>query len=212
MTFGVKSNLDKKLDLSCHLEFYSTGYDQTTEQWSKEKMMKYKPLEDGNDVVDPYMIVMKKENDGYRRLYGNDVRNRLIKTKKVALDLTQVYLMQPFIGVALAYFCYSASNSRAVRSEWIFKKKTNMEGKVQTFKERLVAKGYTQIQGIDYEDTFSPVAKIKSIRIFMAIAAYSDFEIWKMDVKTAFLNGYLEEDAYMEQPEGFVKPDNLKKV
>ena len=78
-----------------------------------------------------------------------------------------------------------------------------MDGNVCTFKARLVAKCYTQTHGIDYDETFSPVAKIKSIRILLAIAAFYDYEIWQMDVKTAFLNGKLEEDVFMTPPEGF---------
>nr|GFA01203.1 retrotransposon protein, putative, Ty1-copia subclass [Tanacetum cinerariifolium] len=65
---------------------------------------------------------------------------------------------------------------------------------------------YTQTLGIDYEETFSPVADVRAIRILIAIATYYDYEIWKMDVKTAFLNRYLNEEVYMEQPEGFVNP------
>ena len=87
-----------------------------------------------------------------------------------------------------------------------------MEGNVQTYKARLVAKGFTQTQGVDFEETFSPVAMLKSIRILLAIAAYYDYEIWQMDVKTAFLNGHLLEDVYMVQPEGFVDPKNSNKV
>ena len=67
-----------------------------------------------------------------------------------------------------------------------------------------MAKCYTQKEGIDYEETFSPVAMLKSIRILLAIAASLDYKIWQMDVKTAFLNGSLEEDIYMQQPEGFI--------
>ncbi|GJZ16626.1 retrovirus-related pol polyprotein from transposon TNT 1-94, partial [Tanacetum coccineum] len=67
---------------------------------------------------------------------------------------------------------------------------------------RLVRKGYTQTPRIDYEETFSPIADIRAIRILIAIAAFYDFKIWQMDVKTAFLNGYLSEEVYMEQPEG----------
>ena len=80
-----------------------------------------------------------------------------------------------------------------------------MDGNVDTYKARLVAKGFTQRQGIDYEETFSPVAMLKSIRILLAIAAYNNYEIWQMDVKTAFLNGMLTEEVYMVQPPGFEK-------
>ncbi|XP_071704731.1 uncharacterized protein [Rutidosis leptorrhynchoides] len=103
-------------------------------------------------------------------------------------------------------------DSKAVGSKWIFKKKTYMDGNVHTFKARLVAKGFTQTHGVDYDETFSPVAMLKSIRILIAIAAYYDYEIWQMDVKTPFLNGYLSEDVYMEQPEGFVNPKYPNKV
>ena len=71
---------------------------------------------------------------------------------------------------------------------------------METFKARLVAKDYTKKEGVDYEETFSPVAMLKSIRILLSIFACLDYEIWKMNVKTAFLNGYLEESIYMMQP------------
>ena len=85
-----------------------------------------------------------------------------------------------------------------------------MEGNVITYKARLVAKGFRQKQGIDYDETFSPVAMLKSIRILLAIASHYDYEIWQMDVKTAFLNGYLSKDVYMIQPEGFTSHDSEK--
>ncbi|KAI3766855.1 hypothetical protein L2E82_16930 [Cichorium intybus] len=87
-----------------------------------------------------------------------------------------------------------------------------MDGKVHTFKARLVAKGFTQTPRVDYDETFSPVAKINSIRIMLAIPAFHDYEIWQMDVKTAFLNGKLTEDIYMNQPEGFVDTKHPNKV
>ncbi|GJU49771.1 retrotransposon protein, putative, ty1-copia subclass [Tanacetum coccineum] len=77
---------------------------------------------------------------------------------------------------------------------------------VYVFKARLVAKGFTQTYGVDYEETFSTVADIRAIRILIAIAAYYDYEIWQLDVKTTFLNGHLSKEVYMEQPEGFVNP------
>ena len=96
-------------------------------------------------------------------------------------------------------------NAKAIRFKWIYKKKRGADGKVDTIKARLVAKGYTQSEGVDYEETFSLVAMLKSIRILLSIAAIHDYEIWKMDVKTTFLNGHLDETIYMDQPERLVK-------
>nr|GEW88424.1 hypothetical protein [Tanacetum cinerariifolium] len=86
---------------------------------------------------------------------------------------------------------------KTVGSKWIFKKNTDMDGIVHTYKARLVAKGYTQLYGVDFEEMFSPIA-IRAIRILISIAVFYDYEIWQMDVKTTFLNGYLDEDIYME--------------
>jgi len=76
----------------------------------------------------------------------------------------------------------------------------------------LVAKGFKQKEGIDYFDTYAPVARITSIRVLMALASIFDLYVHQMDVKTAFLNGNLEEEVYMEQPEGFVMSGNERKV
>nr|GEV86776.1 retrotransposon protein, putative, Ty1-copia subclass [Tanacetum cinerariifolium] len=103
-------------------------------------------------------------------------------------------------------------NGKTVGSKWLFKKKTDMDGNVHIYKARLVAKGFTQTPGIDYEETFSLVADIRAIRILIAIAAYYDYEIWQIDVKTAFLNGYLNAELYMEQPKGFVNPKYSNRV
>ncbi|GKD28626.1 retrotransposon protein, putative, ty1-copia subclass [Tanacetum coccineum] len=94
-------------------------------------------------------------------------------------------------------------NGKTVGSKWLFKKKTGIDGAIHTFKDRLVAKSFTQTYGVDYEETFSLVADIRAIRILIAITAFYDYKIWQMDVKTAFLNGHLFEEVYMVQPEGF---------
>ncbi|TYK07892.1 gag/pol protein [Cucumis melo var. makuwa] len=101
---------------------------------------------------------------------------------------------------------------KPIGCKWIYKRKRDSTGKVQTFKARLVAKGYTQREGFDYEETFSPVAILKSIRIFLSIATFYDYEIWQMDVKNAFLNGNLEESIFMSQPEGFITQGQEQKV
>jgi len=85
----------------------------------------------------------------------------------------------------------------------VFKKKKNVEGKVEKYKAWLVEKGYSQVLGIDFSDIFSPFAKVTSIRLLLSIVSAFDFEVEQMDVKTTFLHADLEEEIYMKQPEGF---------
>jgi Reverse transcriptase (RNA-dependent DNA polymerase) len=99
-----------------------------------------------------------------------------------------------------------------IENKWVFKQKLVVDDNLTTYKAQLVAKGFKQIQGVDYDETFSPVAMFKSIRILLVIVAFHDYEIWQMDVKTVFLNGDLEEDVYMTQPMGFEDPNNASKV
>ncbi|PKI46220.1 hypothetical protein CRG98_033392, partial [Punica granatum] len=107
---------------------------------------------------------------------------------------------------------YPPEGIKPIGCKCVFKKKTDMDGNVITFKGRLVAKGFRRVHGVDYDETISPVAMLKSIRILLVIAAYYDYEIWQMDVKTAFLNGKFLEDVYMTQPEGFVDPQSARKI
>ncbi|KAJ9542154.1 hypothetical protein OSB04_028660 [Centaurea solstitialis] len=94
-----------------------------------------------------------------------------------------------------------------IQTKWIFRNKKDESGVIVRNKERLVAKGYSQQEGIDYDETFAPVARIEAIRIFLAYAAHKNIKVFQMDVKSAFLNGVLHEEVYIEQPEGFVDPD-----
>ena len=94
---------------------------------------------------------------------------------------------------------------KAIDCRWVFKVKYKADGSVERHKARLVAKGCSQKPGLDYEETFSPVAKYTSIRTLLAIANQLNLEVHQMDVSTAFLNGKLEEEIYMSQPEGYVK-------
>ena len=102
--------------------------------------------------------------------------------------------------------------SKPLGYKWIFKKKMKANGSIDKYKVRLVIKGYKQREGLDYFDTYSPVTRISSIRMLIAIAAIHNLEIHQMDVKTTFLNGDLDEEIYMEQPEGIIVPGQEKKV
>ena len=96
--------------------------------------------------------------------------------------------------------------------KWIFKRKLKQDGSIEKYKARLVAKGFKQMNDVDYFDTFSPMIRITSIRVLIALASIHNLVIHQMDVKTAFLNGDLEEEIYMEQPENCVVPGKEKKV
>ncbi|GJS85558.1 zinc finger, CCHC-type containing protein [Tanacetum coccineum] len=96
--------------------------------------------------------------------------------------------------------------------KWIFKRKMKVDGTIDKFKARLVIQGFRQKEGIDYFDTYAPVARITTIRLLLALAAIHNLVIHQMDVKTAFLNGDLDEEVYMKQPEGFVMSGNEHKV
>ena len=93
---------------------------------------------------------------------------------------------------------------KAVGSKWVFKVKTDAEGCVERHKARLVAQGFSQTFGLDYDETFCPVVRFESVRTVIALAAQHGLQLHQMDVTTAFLNGELQKEVFMKQPEGFV--------
>nr|GEX23770.1 retrovirus-related Pol polyprotein from transposon TNT 1-94 [Tanacetum cinerariifolium] len=99
-----------------------------------------------------------------------------------------------------------------IRLKWLWKNKKDEDQTVIRNKAGLVAKGYAQEEGIDFEESFAPITRLKVVRIFIAYAAHKSFPIYQMDVKTAFLNGPLKEEVYVAQPDGFVDPDHPEKV
>lgn len=101
---------------------------------------------------------------------------------------------------------------KAIGLKWVFKVKRDPSGHIVKQKARLVAKGYAQVQGVDYDEVFAPVARLETVRLFLALAAQWEWEVHHMDAKSAFLNGDLQEEVYVQQPPGFSDPKTAGKV
>ncbi|GJZ73854.1 retrovirus-related pol polyprotein from transposon TNT 1-94 [Tanacetum coccineum] len=102
-----------------------------------------------------------------------------------------------------------------IGTKWVYRNKLEDNGVVSRNKARLVAQGYNQQEGIDYDETYAPVARLESIRILLAYACDLDFKLFQMDVKSAFLNGFINEEVYVAQPSGFIdfkKPNHVYKL
>ncbi len=93
---------------------------------------------------------------------------------------------------------------KVVGSKWVYKIKRDGDGRIERYKARLVAQGYTQTKGADQDETFSPVVRMESLRMIVGLAAKHTLKLHQLDVTTAFLNGQLQEEVYMEQPDGFI--------
>ncbi|GJZ54541.1 putative ribonuclease H-like domain-containing protein [Tanacetum coccineum] len=121
-------------------------------------------------------------------------------------ELLQFKIQKVWILVDLPY------RKKAIGTKWVYRNKKDERGVVVRNKARLVAQGYRQEEGIDYDEVFAPVARIEAIRIFLAFASYMGFIVYQMDVKSAFLYGIIDEEVYVSQPPGFVDPKFPKKV
>ncbi|RVW62744.1 Retrovirus-related Pol polyprotein from transposon TNT 1-94 [Vitis vinifera] len=165
-------------------------------------------LVEGNreDIIRKIPIVLQIEEDP--KTYKEAMASRDVAFWKEAIndEMDSIMSNQTWELVDLP------PGSKPIGCKWVFRRKYHTDGMIQTFKARLVAKGFKQREGIDYFDTYAPVARTTSIRILFALASIHNLFVHQMDVKTAFLNGDLNEEVYMEQSEGFVLLGNENKV
>ncbi|GJX22275.1 putative ribonuclease H-like domain-containing protein [Tanacetum coccineum] len=121
-------------------------------------------------------------------------------------ELLQFKLQKVWTLVDLPY------GKRAIGTKWVYRNKKDERGIVIRNKAKLVAQGYTQEEGIDYDEVFAPVTRIEAIMLFLAYASFKDFVVYQMDVKSAFFYGKIEEEVYICQPPGFEDPEFPDKV
>ncbi|GJS33861.1 putative ribonuclease H-like domain-containing protein [Tanacetum coccineum] len=126
--------------------------------------------------------------------------------KAMQEELLQFKLQKVWVLVDLPY------GKKVIGTKWVFRNKRDERSIVVKNKARLVAQGFRQEEGIDYDEVFAPVARIEAIRLFLAFASYMGFTVYQMDVKSAFLYGTIEEEVYVHQPPGFVDPAHPNKV
>ena len=98
------------------------------------------------------------------------------------------------------------TNTNVIGTKWVFRNKQDEHGMVRRNKARLVAQGFTQVEGLDFEETYAPVVRLEAIRMLLAYAAHHNFKLYQMNVKSAVLNGPIQELIYVEQPPGFEDP------
>ena len=101
------------------------------------------------------------------------------------------------------------NSQKVVGSKWVFRIKRSPDGAIQKYKARIITQGFSQIEGIDYDETFAPVAKFASLHMILALATEHNLEVQQMDVKSAYLNGELKEEIFMEAPPGFEIPAGM---
>ncbi|GKB52419.1 retrovirus-related pol polyprotein from transposon TNT 1-94 [Tanacetum coccineum] len=164
---------------------------------------KTSPLKD-DDLVEEEAVKVNET-----RPLGNDVEDKSLENNEIinikeskSHPLENVIVLNP-------------KDMTIIRTKWVYRNKLDENGVMSRNKDRLVAQGYNQQEGIDYDEIYAPVARLESIRILLAYACALDFKLFQMDVKSAFLNGFINEEVYVAQPLGFIdfaKPNHVYRL
>ncbi|KAJ9558008.1 hypothetical protein OSB04_012622 [Centaurea solstitialis] len=179
-------------------------------QWDQEPEVNDSNL--GVDLTEEPLHLTRTQKNHPPTLVIGDIQSPMI-TRKQSKSLPNPHLSM--ISFVLQYVWDLVDlprGHRVIGTKWIFRNKTDERGIVIKNKARLVAQGYTQEEGIDYDDVFAPVARIEAIRLFLAFASYKGFKVYQMDVKSAFLYGTIDEEVYVSQPPGFEDPKYPDKI
>ena len=164
------------------------------------------PLRYEEDFIETFMALLQ-EDDGpstFKEAIPCPAKDKWIMAMEEELESMKVNQVRELVDLP--------KGRRAIGNKWVLKIKHKADGSIERFKAHLASKGFTQHEGIDYEETFSHVVRFTSIRLILALVTCLDVKLHQMDVKTGFLNGELDEEIYMDQPTGFVKEGHEHKV
>ncbi|GJU98547.1 retrovirus-related pol polyprotein from transposon TNT 1-94 [Tanacetum coccineum] len=211
-TRKVKESLNVTFDETPLLSKASPLVNDDLDEEEAIKVTKKKNLE--NDIVDETLeideIVNIKESRNHP--LGNNVNEALGDESWIVAMQEE---LNQFVANNVWELVPQPRNMTIIGTKWVFRNKLDENNIISRNKARLVAQGYNQQEGIDYDETYAPVARLKSIRILLAYAFALDFKLFQMDVKSTFLNGFINEEVYMAQPLGFIdfeKPDHVYKL
>ncbi|GJW28693.1 retrovirus-related pol polyprotein from transposon TNT 1-94 [Tanacetum coccineum] len=168
--------------------------------------------EDESIEVDKIMNIKESKNHPLDQVIGN-LNQRTLRSQ--AQNHTMQEELNQFVANDVWELVPLPISQSVIGTKWVFRNKLDENGIVSRNKARLVAQGYNQQEGIDYDETYALVARLESIRILLAIACANDFKLYQMDVKSAFLNGFINEEVYVAQPPGFIdfqKPNYVYKL
>nr|GEX03308.1 copia protein [Tanacetum cinerariifolium] len=208
----VKESLNVTFDETLSPSNTSPLVDDDLDEDEEIKITKKKNLE--NDIVDESLDIdeivniMESRNHPLENVIGN-LNQRTLRSQAHNQKLNQ------FIANDVWELVPQPRNMKIIGTKWVFRNKLYKNGVVSQNKARLVAQGYNQQKGIDYDETYASVARLESIRILLANACALDFKLFQMDVKSTFLNGFINEDVYVAQPPRFIdfeKPDHVYKL
>ncbi|GJT26447.1 retrovirus-related pol polyprotein from transposon TNT 1-94 [Tanacetum coccineum] len=173
-----------------------------------EKKTLENDIEDETFEVDKIVNIKKSKNHPL-----DDNVNEALKDESWIIAMQEE--LNQFVANDVWELVLQPKNMTIIGTKWVFRNKLDENGVISGNKARLVAQGYNQQEGIDYDETYAPVARLESIRILLAYAYALDFKLFQMDVKSAFLNGLINEEVYVAQPPGFIdfeKPDHVYKL
>lgn len=205
----------------------------SVEKYKKRRRKKKKKIEEEEEALEPAAKTPKyvQKNHPEEQIIGD--KSEGVKTRiKLVVDEVNLCLLSKIESKSVCESCKDENwvrvmkeelqqikknqtwelvprpvNKNIIGTKWVFRNKLNKNGEVVRKKARLVCKGYSQVEGIYFEETFSPVARMEAIQMFLVFSAKKYFKVYQMDVKSTFLNGELKEEVYMEQPEGFQLSD-----